>query len=409
MLSGSSIVLIGSFLGNILNWIFNLYIGGRHLLSPAEYGTYSALISILGFIGIIQVTFTSIFAKYAAQFSAKDDKDIGVAVLFTGGKSLFILSTVITILLFLFSEPLARFLHIGDTRLIWLMLLSLFMSLLSALPAGVLQGELRFFVLSIFLFATALFKMVFGLLFIYLGMNIYGVMIAVFLATLLPFLFISWLVFKKYAGIKRKKYDDSIFFKEFRGYSIHFFLATVGITILSSMDIVFVKHFFTPGVSGYYAALSIMGKSIFYLTSPIYYVFFPLIAQKNERKENINGTLFLTMSIILLISLSLSLFYFLFPEIILKIFFPSKEYAFLASYLGFYSIFVSIFSLVMLFNNFLLSIGRTRVYIINLLGGGLFILLISLFHQTLANVITVLITVALLLLVSQITFYYSKK
>lgn len=409
LLSGSSIILFGSFLANILNWIFNLYIGGRHLLSPSEYGIYSSLMSILGFIGIIQITFTSIFAKYAAQFSVQDNKKNYAALLVSGGKLILIFSSIVILFLLIFSSNLANFLHITDIRLVWLMIFALFFSLLSALPAGILQGELKFLVLSLFLFSAALLKLLFGFLFIFLGMNIYGVMIAVLLSTFFPLLCITLPLSRRLNTRNIKEIDQKVFIKEFRGYSLSFFLATLGITVFSSLDIVFVKHFFSSEMSGYYAALSIMGKSIFYLTSPIYYVFFPLITQKFERKENITGTLLLTTGVILLISLSLSGFYFLWPQIILRIFFPAKEYAFLASYLGIYSLFVAIFSMVMLFNNFLLSIGRTQVYIINLLGGLFFIILISLFHATLLTIIYILSFTALMILVSQILFYYIKK
>ena len=147
------------------------------------------------------------------------------------------------------------------------------------------------------------------------------------------------------------------------------------------------------------------GKAIFYLTAPIYFVFFPLIAQKKERNEKLFETVLLAGLVIVLFSSVLSFVYFLYPDLILNIFFPAKAYKMLAPYLGFYSIYILVFSLAMLLNNYFLSIGKTGIYKINLFCGVLFIVLISIFHSALFQVIEVLFSVSFLLLLLLLVYY----
>lgn len=59
-----------------------------------------------------------------------------------------------------------------------------------------------------------------------------------------------------------------------------------------------VKHFFDPVIARQYAAISIIGRSIFYAVSPIAIVMLPLVARKKERGKSLMG-----------ITLLLNLFY----------------------------------------------------------------------------------------------------
>ena len=159
-------------------------------------------------------------------------------------------------------------------------------------------------------------------------------------------------------------------------------------------------------MAGQYAALSIMGKSIFYFASPVYFVFFPLIASKKEKKEKLYETLFLGIGIITIISVALSFVYFLFPMSVLRIFFPAKEYSILAQYLGPFSLYIIIFSIAILFNNFLLSIGKTGIYKINLVVSLIFIVFMYLYNDNFHQIIGVLFATAFLLLISHLLYYF---
>lgn len=412
LISGSTIVFVGSFISNLLNWLFNLFIGGRHLLSVTDYGIYSSLIAFSSLFGIFAASFTTIFAKFSAVYTieGKDNKSVH-SLLFNGAKIVVFFGSIILFVLLVLNPFLASFLHLKDVSLLFLISFTIFISILSSLPIGVLQGELRFFILSFFNILTPLLKIIIGFFLLFLGFKVFGVIAALFLSSFITFIVLILVFLPYYSRVKAQKQliTESIFLKEFRKYSLRFFLATVSITILTSTDVMFVRHFFSPEKAGQYAALSIMGKSIFYFTSPIYFVFFPLIASKKEKKESLYDTLLLGIGIITLFSISLSFIYFLFPNLVLGIFFPAKEYSSLSPYLGPFSLYIVVFSIAILFNNFLLSIGKIGIYKINLLVSVIFIFLIYIFHNSFYQVIGILFVTSFLLLISHLLYYFLLK
>lgn len=401
LILGSTIVLVGSFVANIFLYIFNLVMG--RLLAVSDYGLLTTLISLVALFGIIPSSFTSIFARFAARYNANKDKEGYLALLFSGGKFIVILSGIIFFILMLFLPLIASFLHIANILLLVLIFILIAVSILFSLTAGALQGEMKFVSLSVLNMLGPFLRIILGVGFLLLGLKIFGVVLGILLSAIIAVSISFYLVFKKHYKKTYKKQKD--FFKEFKKYGTGFFLSSLGITILTSIDIILVRHFFGAIPSGQYAALSLMGKAIFYLTAPIYFVFFPLIAQKKERKEKLFETVLLAGLVIVLFSSALSFVYFLYPDLILNIFFPAKEYKILAPYLGFYSIYILVFSLAMLLNNYFLSIGKTGIYKINLGCGLLFIVLLSIFHASLFQVIEVLFSVSFILLLFLLIYY----
>lgn len=404
LISGSSIIFIGSFAANILNYIFNLSVG--RLLSVSDYGLYFTLISIFGLFTVFQLALTGIFAKFSAKYIAREDKGLFNTLLLKGFKYLLIISLLLFVSFLSFSSFLSTFLNMEDTRLIILISLSIFVTLLTSLPQGILQGQMKFKILSFLNALAPLLKIVLGFSFLYLGFKIFGVMAAVFLSFLISYIISMSFIYKNFKKNNDiKSVNERIFIDELKNYSFRFFLASLGIVIITNGDIILVRHFFDPVISGQYAALSLMGKAILYLTTPLYFVFFPLIAQKKEKKEKLFGTLFLAGIIIAMFSLGLSFVYFIFPNLIIKIFFPSKEYMVLAPYLGPFSLYIFVLSLVYLFNNFFLSIGKTSIYKINILSSLLLVVLIFIFHNSLFQIISILFSVSFLLLVLLLVYY----
>lgn len=408
LISGSSIVLIGSFLANIFNYIFVLLLGGKKLLSPADFGLYMALISVFGLFATFSTTFSGIFAKFSAKYFALEDMKSFNLLTREGFKYVSIFALSILAILSLLTPSISSFLKVNDYRLVFLVILSIVVSILMSLPLGILQGEMKFYLITIVNGFTPVIKIFLGVLLIILGFKIFGVMVAVFFSVLVPFLYLIIKLFSQNSkyNIKSEFTDKSIFLKELKDYSVKFFFASFAIVFITYIDIILVRHFFDPVTSGHYAALSTMGKVIFYLTSPIYMVFFPLIARKKEKKEKLFNTLLLAVGIVLFVSVCMSLFYFLFPEIVLRIFFPAKEYSELAPLLGPFSLYILVFSMANLFSSFFLSIGKTEIYKMNLLTCGLLILLISIFHQSLLQITEILLLVSFLLL-SMLFVYYN--
>ncbi len=404
LISGSSIIFLGTFFANIFNYGFSLILG--RLLPVSEYGLVVSLASIIAIFTLFQASFSSIFAKFTAQYYASGDSK-KLKLLISGGMQAVLLCGAIVFCLFLIGIPfLSSFLHLNNFFLLLVIGVYIFVSFLYSLPYGVLQGELRFFSLSGLNIASSAVKIIVGTFLVLLGWGVLGALGGYLFSMIVPFIIGVALIFSKVGFSWGKSKQLGIFFYEFRKYSFYFFLASLGITIFNTLDVVLVRNIFDEVTSGQYAALSLIGKSIFYLTSPIYFVFFPLISKKNELKEKLTPTLLLASIIVLAVSGSASVFYFLFPHLVVNIFFPAKEYAMLSQYVGLYSVFITVFSLAFLLNNFFLSVGKTAVYKINITCGVLLVGLIFMFSKNLYDVIWTLLVMSLVLFTSLLIYYF---
>lgn len=405
LVSSGAIVFVSSFLGNILNYLFNLLMG--RFLSVSDYGVLVSLASFFSLFGIFPTTFTGIFAKFSALYHARGDTLAIKGVFSFGAKFVFVFSTLILLVLFVFQRAIMNFLNIQDSLIMLLIFGAIYFAIIASLPFGIFQGKMRFYLLSFLGNSTPLIKICFGLLSVFLGFKVAGAIFAIFLGSFLPTIISFILLLVWFIGVGSKNFSQKEFSKEFARYGFGFFIASLGMIILSNIDVILVRHFFDEIVSGQYAALSLMGKAIFFFTSPISFVFFPLIAYKKEKKERLFGTLMLASLLTLVFSVSLSIVYFVFPNLILKIFFPAEGFKSLVTYLGPFTLYVVPFSLVYLFNSFFLSIGRVGVCFAAASAAIAQIVLIYIFHQSLFQIILVLSSVSFLLL-CYFLIYYAK-
>lgn len=373
------------------------------MLVPEEFGLLTSLSSFFILFGIFSYSFSTIFAKLTAKYSSTNEVNLNTLI-GTGTKAILIFSLVVFVILLILTKAIMSFLRIDSFLLLLLTYFSVVFAILSSLPTGFLQGRMQFYLISFLNILYPVVKVVAGLSLVYFGFRVFGAIGAIALSGFIPLLISFGVIFKNYKKTDSFK-NTELFMKEFSHYSYTYFLSALGMTLLSNTDILLVRHFFPEVVSGQYAALSLMGKAIFYITAPINFVFFPLIAQKKEKNERLFETVVLALGIVLLASVTLSFIYFAFPNLILLIFFPAVEYKVLASYLGFFSLYILMFSLCSLSSSFFLSIGKTDVYKYTILAAILQIALIAIFHNSLYQVIGALFFVSLLLFLFFLVYY----
>lgn len=404
LISGSTILFFGWFIGNFINYLFNLVMG--RLLVVSDYGLMVSLSSLFVFFGIFILTFSSTFAKFVAVHHAnKNKKGIGEIILH-GTKILIVFSLLLFAVLSVSTPLLAGFLHVTNISYLFLIYIAICFAILFSVPFGVLQGQMRFYLLSFVNGMQAVLKLIFGTLFVILGMKVLGALFGIVIGAVVPTaVILIFLVRPHAAHVNRSFFSEWTVTKELMRYGSGFFMSAIGVTILSSTDIILVRHFFSPVVSGQYAALSLMGKAIFYLVGPIGLAFFPLIAYKKEKKESVTPVLFMTIGIVCAASLALSFIYFVFPHLVLAIFFPKAAYKILDQYLGIFSLYIFVFSLLSLFNSFFLSLGKTSVYKITLSAAILQTILIFIFHDSIYQIVGVLFASSFIGLLLLLFFY----
>lgn len=405
IVAGSSVIFLGSFGANFINYLFNLSMG--RMLSVADYGLLTSLNSLFILIGIFSVSFGGVVTKFSAKYYSSDDLSSAAALVRYTGKFVLIFSSVLTLILLMLTPQIAFFLHINNYLYIDLVLGALFFSLVLSIPAGFIQGRLQFLLLSFVTLIQPALRIGIALILLFLGFSVLGPIIAIALSTAIPAVGLYFYLLKRYSGSALGDMKaDSTFKKEFLHYTYTYFLSGIGLSLLSNTDIILVRHFFDAQTAGQYAALSLMGKVIFYFTAPVTIVFFPIIAYKKERKERLLGTVLLASGVVVGVSVLMALFYFAFPQIVLNVFFPKVGYQVLTHYLGYYSLYILVFSFAALLNSYFLSIGKTKVYVITLIGAFIQIISISLFHASIYEIIIGLFSSSFVMLSLFLIYYY---
>jgi len=148
-----------------------------------------------------------------------------------------------------------------------------------------------------------------------------------------------------------------------------------------------------------------MGRIIFYGTSPIAAVMFPLVSKSYAKGGNYKKIFFLSIFLTFLLIVALVILYWLFPNLVLQLLYGDK---FLegAPYLVWFGIFIGLFTISSLFLNYFLSKGTTRVVYIALVAAIIQIIGIYLFHKDILQVVLVSIWVSLILLISLLIYFW---
>ena len=402
LISGSMIIFLGSILSSFLNFLFNLFMS-RNLSLP-DYGTLVSFISLMTLVTLPAGSVTPTIVNFAASYFAKNKLSMVRGLFIKVGKASFFTGIAIIIILILLKENINLFFNIYDDLLIILLGVAILISFISVVNNALLQAKLSFNFIAFINFLSSLLKLILGIILVFSGFTVYGAMMSIILSSLIPYL-ISFIPLR-FLFLKNTS-THNLKIKTLFSYGTPAAIVLIGMSSLINADIILVKHFFNPTEAGLYAGLSLVGKVIFFFSAPISSVMFPLIVQKHTKKENYHSIFRLSLLLIFIFSVAISLFYFLFPEFVIKFFLNREAYLTIAPYLVYFAIFITIYSLISVLTYYFLSIKKTNIYMPIILAALAQIILIYFFHNTFLQVISVSIVVSTLLLVSFL-FYYQK-
>ena len=402
LVSGTAFVFAGSITGNVLAFLFNLFLARS--LSYADYAIFASLLSVITLASIPAGSISTVIVKFATRFFSRNEIDKAKAFYGESAQLIFVIGVIIFIAFAVVSVPLKNFLHIESVWYILLVGINVAFVYFIALNSGFLQSLLKFPYISFLNVAGNLAKLLFGIFFVVLGFKAFagllGIFAMSFFGLMLGFFPIRFLFQKK---TSRK---ESIPKKEILTYAIPASIAVLALTSLTSVDVILVKHFFSAHEAGFYAGLSLIGKVIFYFTAPIPLVMFPLIVKRHSIGKNYVNLLFLALFLVFVPSFAVTIFYFLFPSLVVNIFLGGRDYQEIAQYLGMFGIFITLFSMLNVCVNFFLSIGNIKATSIVIFGAILQIILLTLFHANFAQVIQISVAVCLMVLVGFLWNFY---
>lgn len=400
-LSATFWMFLGIGFMNVGNYLYHLLMG--RMLGVSLYGALESIISALYILSVPTLTLNLVIVKYVSSYKGRGEHESIYGLYNYILRRLLIFGLLISIIFVIISPLVQTFLHLPSITLALLLPLGFFLNLFYFLNKSLLQGMSSFFKLSLLNFIEALVKLFFAILLVYLGFKVEGAygaaVISIILASVVSFFYIKDIV--KIHLVHAVEYLHG---RDLLKFSLPTFITSLSLISIFTTDVILARHFFPGAGSGYYSALSVLGKIVYFAAAPIVLVLFPMISEYHAKGESYERLLVLGTSFTLIIAGFITLVFFLAPEFMVLLLFGTK-YLVIANMLGLFGIFISLLSLSSLFANFYLSIHRTSPSFI--VGGAaiLQIILIILYHKTLGEIIWVSVITAFLLLFTLLLYY----
>ncbi|HLC56849.1 MAG TPA: oligosaccharide flippase family protein [Candidatus Nanoarchaeia archaeon] len=395
------ILFIASFIMNILGYLYHFSMG--RTLGPVQYGILGSLFSIIYIITIPINTIQTTIANFTARFKVNNEKDKINYLIRSSLKKISIYSLIVIIIAVMITPFIQDFLHITNKYYLYLVYIFFIFAMIIPISRGVFQGLQNFKQLGLSMILEGFFKLFPALILVYLGFGIVGAIVAVIISYLIPIL-VSTFQLKEILKTEKKKFES----KEVYKYTVPVMLMLLFTTLYYSMDILLVKHFFSEHDAGYYAAISLLGKIIFFGSLSIVMVMFPKVSENYYNKKPHKRILYKSLGAVALFGFVVSLFYFLFSDLTVKVVF-GNEYAPIAGLIGIFGLMTTFISLSYLIAYYNISINKIRFLIILFVFDILEILLIWFFHNSLATVIYILLFMMITLFIILFTLFYISK
>ncbi len=388
LLKDSAIIFAASMIVNILNYVFQLYMG--RALGPADYGILASLMSLMYIVSVPSATINVSITRFVSGFRGR--KELGKAkyLFFRGMKKVTIFGVIGFAVIAMLSPYISSYLNIPNISPVVILGAIFFMSVLMPMGSGTLQGLQRFKRLGAVQVTNSLAKLAFGVALVWLGFGVNGALASIFLG---GFFGLALTVFFLRDILKKesKRFDKNSIIS----YSYPVFTSLLLINIMSNIDIILVKHYF-PGVqAGYYAAAALLGKIVLFASGAIAGVMFAKTAELKALGKPTKKLLYESLFYIFCISFAVVTVYFVAPYFVLSTLFGAS-YIEAVPLIGLFGLAMGFFALSGVLVQYNLAIKQTRFIWVLAAAALVEITMIFMFHDTLLTVLKILtVTTAL--------------
>jgi len=394
----SSLLFICMMLGNVASFFYQAFMS--RTLSVEEFGILNALLSLCTIISLPVQTLHTTIAGVTSHLKARQAYN-NISKLFYSMLLKVFMAGICGIIIFvLFSGYLQDFLKVPSIYPLLIVGILALLTFLLSVNLGVLQGLQSFNYLGINTGLEGLLKLTFGMSLVYSGLGIEGAIGGIALGIFTVF-FVSAIVLR--SSLFKLRPQTPI--NEPQTYTLGGFLYSVPVliaflcfTILTNIDLVLVKHFFSAEEAGSYAVAAILGKAVLFMPGAIVLAMFPMAAESHALKADSYHFLKRSLAFASLLSGTGVLAYILVPELLVTTLMGAKH-ASTAHLVRYYGIAMFPFVFINIFMFFNLATHRLRFLYALIVGSLAEILLIYAFHSSLQQVIYILISIGSTILV----------
>ncbi|MBU0979041.1 MAG: hypothetical protein ABIJ03_04375 [Patescibacteria group bacterium] len=318
---GGVIFSVASFGVSFLNYIFNLLVARFFPLDI--YGEY---MSAIVYFGLLTVPFGAVNVLLIRRIglTSVDERQALIRIIEKWIAN-FVKKQYLVLILVLFGVTylLLTQSNLQPTSVVWILLMTL-ISLATILYSASLQAFKDFVASGALGIISTLMKIIVGLLVLWLIPSLPTLYASIIVSMILAFFVARKFATNNHGLLKPLEYRLAHSLSLFRKKSVLIpTIATLGLVGILSLDVMFVKRFMEPDQVGLYAALSVLGKIIFYLTAPLVAVAYTFFTGSDTKQD---GPKVLLISSILVVLSGGMIFvsYYFFPELMVKLVFGQK-------------------------------------------------------------------------------------
>src|SRR5229473_1968064 len=398
LLGGSMVMLISSAMVGGINLLYNILIA--RWLGAVQFGHAAAVYTLLMLLSSVTLAFQLVCSKFVAQSESLEAK-AGVYV--SLHRRSWKVGAVLGVLLVLASSAVSSYLNLPTRTYIILLGVGTALYVPLGVRRGLLQGMYDFRRLAENFVVEVLVKLVGAILLLVLGWGVTGVIAAVTAS-----LGVAYLMAYPQRDLRvATKPDLPASFWEGMQAAVFF----VGQVIINNVDIVLVKHFFSAGEAGLYAAVALVGRVVYMLSWSVVSSMFPVSAGAGSDERGGRMVLTTTFLLVLLITTLFLFGLWLAPNALWKLllgagFPPLGGRSPYTSLLLLYAGATGVYSLAVVLMTYEMSRRIVNVGWLQLGMSGAVVLGIYLFHTNLHQVIAVqlILMAALLFTVATLLF-----
>ncbi len=382
-----SILLTATVITGIANYFFHFYM--IRALGPEDYGILFSLLAILMVVGVPAGSIQTVITKYISSFKAKGQNGKIAFLFFHSIKKLLFFGSLGLGIFVLLSGQLSAFLKIPSQTPVVIIGFVLLVFFLCPAAFGTLQGLQRFTFLGLSIILGAILRVAFGIFLIHLGFKVNGALAASFFAGVIVFLVAFLPLFLLF---KREQIDNNVETGKIYKFFIPTLLALASFNLLTYIDVPLVKHFFSPLKAGYYSTAAIVGKAFLFPPMALAGAMFPKVSGYSDKSRFLLNKTLLFSLLLLIFGILICLF---FPKFILIVLMKEKDltpltFSTIIPLLRLFGVAMSPFALTSILIYYNLARHETK-FLYFLIGGAcLQIILLSIFHTSLLQVVFIL-------------------
>lgn len=390
----SAWLFVGSLAAGLMGYVFQVLMG--RMLSPAEYGLFTAIMALFAVFAAPLGTLTMVIARKVSTYRAGDDSG-SIRHFHRSIHARTAIAGMVVLAGWIAFVPAAQaYLKASSATPVYMLAVLLLATALPIINNAFLQGLQSFSWLSVSNSLYVLLKIVFSVGLIWAGYGVSGAIGGAVLAAVGTWLFAYWPLRQPLAAGRGRSFETTHLEL---APALPVLFANAAFVAMTQLDMVLVNHYFPAREAGLYAAASILGKAVMYLPGGIALALFPMVAEGHAREENVGGLLRQALGLTALLCAGGALFYLVYGEAFVVLLY-GETYRDAGDVLRYFGFAMFPMAVVMVAEYFLIAKGRVLFAYLFLAVAPLQVLAIHYWHDSLQTVVMIVGTSGLVLVVA---------